>query len=162
MVDFQISNVILPETVDLNIDNFKCKDELFQYMASLFKKAGKIKSEEKYLESLYEREGIGSTYMGNNIAIPHGKSDTVVSPTIAFCRSTKGITYGSHDEIGTAKIIFMLAIPKSTAPDDYIKVLSTLARLMIHEEFMSALYKAEDYDDVINAVKTTEVLLIDE
>lgn len=162
MINFQISNVIIPETVDLNIENIKCKDELFQYMASLFKKAGKIKSEKKYLESLYEREGIGPTYMGNNIAIPHGKSDTVISPAIAFCRSNDGILYKSHDEVGTAKLIFMLAIPKSTAPNDYIKVLSTLARLMMYEEFMDALYKVENYDDVINAIKTTEVMLLTE
>ena len=162
MVNFKISNVILPETVDLRTENLNCKDELFRYMASLFKKAGKIKSEKEYLESLYEREDLGSTYMGNNIAIPHGKSDAVISPTIAFCRSTEGILYKSNDELGTAKLIFMLAIPKDTAPNDYIKVLSTLARLMMHEEFMESLYKAKDYDDVINAVKSTEALLLDD
>lgn len=162
MLDFQISEVILPETVDLNIENVHDKDELFRYAASLFKKAGKVDSEEEYIDSLYEREEMGSTYMGNNMAIPHGKSNAVNSPCIAFCRSNNGINYKSNNEAGNVKLMFILAIPKKTAPDDYIKVLSTLARLLMHEEFVDALYNAEKYDDVISAVKETKGKLLNE
>lgn len=161
-MDFQISKVISPETVDLNATEFKDKDELFIHMVSLFKKAGKINSKKLFLQSLYERENIGSTYMGNNIAIPHGKSETVNSPGITFCRSKDGILYESNGEKGIAKLIFMLAIPKSTASEDYIRILSTLARLLMYKEFNESLYCANDYNDVIKAIKATEKILIND
>lgn len=160
-MDYKISEVILPGAVDFNPGSFKNKDDLFHHMVSLLYKAGRIGSEESFLQSLYEREDIGSTYMGNFIAIPHGKSDTVISPSIAFCRCSEGVLYESNNEVGTVKLIFMLAIPKDTAADDYIRVLSTLARLLMHDEFVEALYDSQNYDDLIKALKTTESILID-
>ena len=160
-MDYKISEVILPGAVDFNPGSFKNKDDLFNHMVSLLYQAGRIKSEEKFLQSLYEREDIGSTYMGNFIAIPHGKSDTVISPSIAFCRCSEGVFYESNNEAGTVKLIFMLAIPKDTAADDYIRVLSTLARLLMYDEFVGALYDSQNYDDLIKALKTTESILID-
>lgn len=158
-MNYQISEVILPETVDLETVKFQSKDDLFRHMVSLFRQAGKIESEEKFVQSLYEREDMGSTYMGNHIAIPHGKSSTVVSPGIAFCRCEEGVRYESGDESGIAKLIFMLAIPESTAADEYIRVLSTLARLLMYEDFIEALYRSKGYKDVIDAVKSAEIYL---
>lgn len=55
-MDILISDVILPATVDLDYGSFKDKDELFRHMVSLLYKAGKIDSEAKFLEALYERK----------------------------------------------------------------------------------------------------------
>ena len=158
-MEFQISEVILPKTVDLEPIDFHSKDELFRHMVSLFYQAGKIQSEERFLKSLYEREEMGSTLMGNDISIPHGKSETVLSPCIAFCRSKKGVPYESGGEEGIAKLTFMLAIPANTAPNDYIRVLSMLARLLMYEDFTEALYSSKDYPDVIDAIKAAETRL---
>ncbi len=159
MFDFHISEVLLPNIVDLNDGSFNDKDDLFHHMVSLLFKAGKVKSEEEFLKSLYEREDMGSTYMGNYIAIPHGKSETVTSPTIAFCRCSNGVLYESNGEVGTAKIIFMLAIPKSVSSNDYIRILSTLSRLLIYDEFVEKIYKSQNYEDLISAIKTAESML---
>jgi fructose-specific phosphotransferase system IIA component len=158
-MSFLISDVILPETVDLDYGSFKSKDDLFRSMVSLLYKAGKITSEEKFLESLYEREAIGSTYMGNGIAIPHGKSEAVVGSGIAFCRCAEGGLYESYNENGIVNLIFMFAIPQQTSGDNYIKLLSTLARLLMHEDFIQKLYEAKDYKEVIKAIRATESVL---
>jgi mannitol/fructose-specific phosphotransferase system IIA component (Ntr-type) len=50
----------------------------------------------------------------------------------------------------------MLAIPGEMSGEEYIRVLSRLARLLIYEDFIAALYKAETYDDVIAAIKEGE------
>ena len=158
-MDILISDVILPETVDLDYGSFKDKDELFRHMVSLLYKAGKINSEAKFLESLYEREAIGSTYMGNGIAIPHGKSDAVTSSGIAFCRCTEGGLYESDNESGIVKLIFMFAVPEESGDGNYLKLLSTLARLLMHESFIESLYQAKDYTDVVEAIKAAEAEL---
>jgi PTS system fructose-specific IIA component len=161
VMSFLISDVILPETVDLDYGGFKNKDDLFRHMVSLLYRSGKINSEEKFLESLYEREAIGSTYMGNCIAIPHGKSEAVVSSGIAFCRCAEGGMYESCNEAGMVNLIFMFAIPRQTSGENYIKLLSTLARLLMHDEFIAKLYEAKDYLEVVEAIKVTESVLED-
>ena len=158
-MSFLISDVILPETVDLDYGSFKSKNDLFRHMVSLLYKAGKINSEEKFLESLYERESIGSTYMGNCIAIPHGKSEAVVSSGIAFCRCAEGGLYESCNETGVVNLIFMFAIPPQTSGENYLKLLSTLARLLMHEDFIQKIYGAKDYMEVIKAIQTAESVL---
>lgn len=152
----EISSVVLKETVDLKTKQFDNKDQLFGHMISLLYQAGKIKSKSEFLKSLNEREEMGSTYMGNYIAIPHGKSSTVKSPCIAFCRCNEGILYESNNETGIVKLIFMLAIPADTASSEYIRVLSTLARLLTYEDFMKALYESINYESIIDAIKTAE------
>lgn len=161
MRDFLISEVILPETVDLNHGSFQSKDDLFRHMVSLLHQSGKINSEEKFLKALYEREAMGPTYMGNFIAIPHGKSETVVSSGIAFCRCTEGGWYESCHEAGTVKLVFMFAIPQETSGENYLKLLSTLARLLMHEDFIEKLYEAKDYGEVVKAIQATESVLED-
>lgn len=156
---YKISEVILPDTVELDHENFQSKEDLFTHMVSLLYRAKRITSEDSFMESLYEREDLGPTYMGNFIAIPHGKSEAVKESTIAFCRCSQGLLYNSHGEEGIVKIIFMLAIPKETSAEKYIKVLSTLSRLLTYEDFITKLEKAENYEDVIKAVKSTEKLL---
>jgi PTS system fructose-specific IIA component len=158
-MNFLISNVILPETVDLDYGSFTSKDDLFRHMSSLLYQSGKINSEEKFLKSLYEREAIGSTYMGNSIAIPHGKSEAVVSSGIAFCRCAKGGLYESYNESGIVNLVFMFAIPQQTSSENYLKLLSTLARLLMHEEFIEKLHRAVDYTEIIKAIQEAESML---
>lgn len=155
-MSIELLNVILPETVDLNIEGIQDKDSLFAHLTSMLGKTGRITSEEEFLSSLYEREDMGSTYMGNYIAIPHGKSSAVSSATVAFARSVDGFTYESGGEEGPVKIIFMLAIPGDTEASEYLRVLASLARLLMYESFCEALLKSQNYQDVISAIKEAE------
>lgn len=159
-MDYKISDVILKETVDLSNATFNDKINLFNHMVALLYKAGRINSKEEFLKSLDERESIGTTYMENGVAIPHGKSKAVQTPTIAFCKCSQGVLYESHDEVGTAKYIFMLAIPIETSTENYVRVLARLAQLLTYEDFIDELEQAKNYEEIINAVETTEKLLL--
>ena len=59
---------------------------------------------EALLEVLLEREKLGTTGIGDGIAIPHGKSDRVKEITIACGRSKEGVDFESMDEIGRAHV----------------------------------------------------------
>jgi len=158
--DVGIAEVILPETTLLDLSGVQTKDELFRIMVQAFRRAGKITSEDEFLAAVYEREAMGSTHMGNLIAIPHGKSAAAVAPAVAFCRLTEGVLYDTEPEPEYARLVFMLAVPADTAPDDYIRVLARLARLLIHEEFVAQLYEATSYADVVAAIQACEQSLI--
>jgi len=66
----KISEVILPKTVDLNLKNIGNKDQVIHYLAGLLDEAGLITNQQAYIDSVYERESMGPTYMENFIAIP--------------------------------------------------------------------------------------------
>jgi len=164
MIDSQflkISEVICPKTVDLNLNNIENKDQVIHYLAGLLDDAGLITDKQAYIDSVYERESMGPTYMENFIAIPHGKCDAVKQAGIAFGRSKNGFDYQTVLGGGMARLIFLLAIPNRMSGDAYMAVLARLARLLVHEEFRDNLYAAETYDDVMMAIVNGEHLLED-
>jgi PTS system fructose-specific IIC component len=157
----RISEVIQPETVDLDLKGIESKDELIHYLIGLLSQAGKLRSEKEFLQAVLEREAMGPTYMEHNIAIPHGKSQAVLEAGVAFGRSLDGIWYQTAQGAGLAKLVFLLAIPDQMSPDAYVAVLARLARLLVHEEFREQLYASTTYEDVIDAVARGEALLED-
>lgn len=157
--DVTFSDVISNETVDLALEAPKDKNSLLSYMVSLLMNVGAIASSEAFIDSIYERESMGPTYMGDFIAIPHGKSETVKKTAIAFCRCNEGFYYPTENGGGMVKLIFMLAIPGKMTSNDYIYLLSRLARLLVHKEFVSELYKAEAFDDILKSFEKFEPLL---
>jgi fructose PTS system EIIA component len=154
-----ISDVITPKMVDLTVSSFGGKDEVFRHLISLLFSAGAISSEEEFLNAIYGRESLGPTYMGEFIAIPHGKSTCVTRTAIAFCRCAESFFYTTDDGGGDVKLVFMLAIPDRMSANEYIRLLSRLARLLVYSEFVTALYEAQQYEDVIQAIEQYEVLL---
>ncbi len=156
MEKLEISQVIRPETVDLKGIGIKNKESLLDHMISMMVKAEIVNSKQEYLEAIYEREAMGPTYMGNFIAIPHGKCEAVKNPGIVFCRCDNGVFYHTDLGGGVVKLIFMLAIPAHMSGEEYMRVLAQLARLLVYPDFVNRLYKAQIYDDVINAIKDCE------
>jgi len=157
--ELEISQVIKPETVDLEVNSSFNKEQLLDYMISMLFNASIVNSQEEYLNSIYQRESMGPTYMGNYIAIPHGKCKAVVKPGIAFCRSKKSIFYPTEQGGGEVKLIFMLAIPEQMSGEEYIRVLAQLARLLVYPDFTDCLYQAKNYSEVITAIKEFEMKL---
>lgn len=159
--DMRISEVIQPTTIDLDLQDIHSKDDVIACLAERLDKAGLLVDKETYIQSVYEREEMGSTYMGFEIAIPHGKSPGVREAGIAFGRSNEGFEYISQNDKANVRLIFLLAIPDRTSPDAYMAVLAKLARLLVHEEFRDALMQATSYEDVLAAIIECEQYLLD-
>ncbi|MCR2032937.1 PTS sugar transporter subunit IIA [Anaerofustis stercorihominis] len=150
-MDKDINNILSLETIDVRDLQIENKDNLFKTMAGMFYDAGCIKNEIAFIEALYKREKSGSTYMGNGLAVPHGKSDTVVKPSIAFIRF-KPFIYDKEDN-EEAEIALMLAIPSSTEQKEYIGMLANITRLFLDEEFLVKLKTEKDKNIILNEFK---------
>lgn len=153
MSNLKIEDVLLKETVFLNETSFKDKNEVFQYLTEKLFKKNFIKDKEEFMTALFERESLGSTYMGNSIALPHCKSETVNRSVICFCRCTKPLKYESYNEVGDVKYIFLLAINKKDGNDRYLRILATLARYLAHEEIVERLPTIESYEELVDCFK---------
>ena len=87
------------------------------------------------------------------MAIPHARSAGVTTPTLAFARLPEaGITWGSGEEPTT--LAFLIAVPDD-AGKQHLKLLSTLARAIMKEDFRAQLHEAssrEEAEGIISSV----------
>lgn len=145
--------LISQEMVFLDIEPFKNKDELFLFLAKQLKKQALVNDEIEFIQALQEREKIGSTYMGNSIALPHGKSSTVNRESIIMCRFKKPFLYQTIEGVNKVDLLFMIAVPESQENNQYLKLLASLASLLVHSDYVEEIMKINNYHEMIKITK---------
>jgi fructose-specific phosphotransferase system IIA component len=113
---------------------------------------GRLSDPDSYVQAVLAREEeTGGTGMESGIAIPHAKSAGVARPAIAFARSSRGLDFGAED--GTpADLVFLIAAPEG-ADELHVKMLSRLARRLVHEQFRARLRQAATPDEVVAVIR---------
>lgn len=100
---------------------------------------------------LVEREHLGSTGIGDGVAIPHGKLSSVRRPVISFGRSTEGLDFDSMD--GQPAYLFFLLLAPENSSGVHLQVLTKIARILksrsFRKELMQAHTKEELYQTII-------------
>jgi fructose-specific phosphotransferase system IIA component len=121
-------------------------------LAALMAREGRLSDPEAYVKAVLAREEeTGGTGMESGIAIPHAKSPGVSRPAIAFARSGHGLDFGAED--GTpADLVFLIAAPEG-ADELHVRMLSRLARRLVHEEFRTRLRQAATPDEVVAVIR---------
>lgn len=135
-------------TVDLKATDKKAAIvELTELMA----KARKVKKSAEIIETVLEREKLGSTGIGQGVAIPHGKTDFLTEQIGALGISQKGVEFNSLDG-EPVHVIFLLVGPADTA-GQHLKALSRISRLLKDRFFRQALRDAKTVDDAISIIE---------
>ncbi len=94
------------------------------------------------IQILHEREKLGSTGIGDGIAIPHGKLKQVNEILCAFGRSREGVDFSSLD--GRPVHLFFLLIAPENAAAVHLKALARISRILRDPAVRSALMDAYD------------------
>lgn len=128
---------ILPESLVIPELSGATKDEVLRELAESLASVHRHVDAGKLVEVLWEREKLGSTAIGDGIAIPHGKLPGLSTVLAAFGRHPKGVDFESLD--GKPSRIFFLLV----APDDsvglHLKALARVSRLLKEETFRERL-----------------------
>ncbi|WP_051178271.1 fructose-specific PTS transporter subunit EIIC [Nocardia concava] len=119
------------------------KPSAIREMVALLARSGKVTDEAELLAAALRREAEGVTGLGDEIAIPHAKTDAVTAPVVAFARAPQGIDWDSPDG-NVAKLIFMIAVPPAAAGDEHLRILALLARKLMDPAFRERLLGAPD------------------
>ncbi|MEL6544563.1 MAG: PTS sugar transporter subunit IIA [Myxococcota bacterium] len=98
--------------------------------------------EETIVNSLIERERLGSTGVGEGVAIPHTKIAGLERLVAAFGRSSKGITFDAIDN-QPVYLVFVLLVPENSA-GVHLKALARVSRLLKDREFRSRLLELDE------------------
>jgi fructose-specific phosphotransferase system IIA component len=137
---------------------FQNKDDVIETLSSLLQKNGVIESIEGFTEAVRERESQTTTAVGFAIAIPHARSKYVLKPGIAIGRS-KEFLWDIETE-HPVSLIFLLAVPEQIEYPDYMKILASISRMLVHERFRNALMNAQDIDEFLSVISDGERYLV--
>lgn len=113
------------------------KEEALGELAHALKDAGAVEDEAETLRVILEREKLGSTGIGDGIAIPHGKMKGLKGILCAFGRSKEGIPFDAVDK-KPVRIVFLLLAPEDSA-GQHLKMLSRISRILRDQAFRNKL-----------------------
>ncbi|WP_291479630.1 fructose-specific PTS transporter subunit EIIC [Corynebacterium sp.] len=108
-------------------------------------------SEAEVVEAALAREAQSTTAVGNGVAIPHARSAAVGVPTLAFGRLRTPVEWDAPDG-GAVDLVFLIAVPED-AGKQHLRILATLARALMKEDFRESLRGASTPEEVVGLVK---------
>ena len=128
------------------------KAEVIQQMVMALVNTGTIekKHKAKLIEILMAREALGSTAIGQGIAIPHGKCEFVNKLTAGLGISKAGVDFDSLD--GEPAYIFFLLVAPMDSAGPHLKALARISQLLKDKYFRENLKAAKDEKSVLKLI----------
>ena len=105
-------------------------------------------AEPAYIDGMFEREKLVTTYLGESIAVPHGTieaKESVIKTGIVVCQYTDGILFGD-DEDDIAKLVIGIAAKN----DEHISVITTITNALDDEKAIETLINSKDVQKVLS------------
>ncbi|EJF91025.1 PTS IIA-like nitrogen regulatory protein PtsN [Bartonella tamiae] len=130
-----LSDLIEPEAV-IPVLKANSKKQVLQIMAEKASKATGL-SEREILDTILQREKLGSTGVGNGIAIPHGKLNKIDHIVGIFARLDHPVDFEALDD-EPVDLVFMLLAPENSGAD-HLKALSRIARVLRDQDMLQKL-----------------------
>jgi fructose PTS system EIIBC or EIIC component len=145
----RIADLLKADTIVLHLVA-KTKEEVLDELIATLDEAGRLHSREEMKQAILAREALGSTGIGDGIAIPHAKTAAVKTPSIAFGLSKEGIDFDSLDK-QKAHLFFMIAATED-ANQAHLETLALLSQMLMDESFRQQLMQAETKQQVVDII----------
>lgn len=130
------------------------KNDSIKELSGVLKGSKDIVGFDKFVSDVFARENLKTTGIGDEVAVPHARTDAVKKIVVAFGVSKTGIDFQSIDK-KLCKLIFLIGIPTDNI-SSYLQILAHLTRLLKREDFRQELLQAEDSKQVIKIFKEIE------
>jgi nitrogen PTS system EIIA component len=138
----QIAPLLAEANILLDLDATS-KKRLFEQVGQFFEDNAQI-ARSVVFDSLFAREKLGSTGLGQGIAIPHGRIKGLAQALGAFVRPRQPIPFDAPDGKPVGQI-FVLLVPEH-ATEEHLQLLSELAEMFSERAFRDQLTAATDPD----------------
>lgn len=149
----RIVDLLKKESIQLNAAP-KNKSEAIDMLVDLQVKGGSISDKEEYKKGIIAREELGSTAVGEGIAIPPAKNKGVKTPSLSAMTIPNGVDYEALDD-EPSNILFMIAAPENGG-DVHLDVLARLMTILMDEDFRTRLLAANDKNDFLKIIDDME------
>jgi PTS system nitrogen regulatory IIA component len=126
------------------------KTSILKELSGVLVNPCKAASVEELLQVLLDREKLGSTGIGEGIAIPHGRLKKLKKFFISFGRSVKGVDFDSIDQ-KPSQLFFLVMAPENSAVDN-LKLLSRIVTLLKEPSFKKRLMEAPSRKELFKII----------
>ncbi len=148
----KIVEFLRPEAVNASLSGQAAQAVLSELCRPLA--AGQRVDGQRLLETLLEREKLGSTGIGEGVAIPHGKVAGLPGLMASFGRSAAGVDFRAIDGKPT-HLFFTLFAPENSA-GAHLKALARISRIFKNPGFRDAIMKAPDAAEIYRLIETED------
>ena len=147
----QIMDFLSKKAITTDIKSIK-KEEVIRELLDVLINAGEIEKRHrnKLIEALMSRESLGSTAIGQGIAIPHAKADCIAKLVAAFGLCRKGVDFDSLD--GEPAYIFFLLLAPQDSAGPHLKAVARISRLLKDKYFRDNLRACTDDKSIIKII----------
>jgi PTS system fructose-specific IIA component len=143
-----MDNLITKELIILDLDVLS-KEEAIKEMAKLIESQGRLNNYEDYIKQVFRREEDFATSIGFEVAIPHGKTNSVKNASLAFARLKNEIQWSDEEKV---KYVFLIAVPETEAGDTHLQILAKLSRKIMREEFREKLKSSLEIHELLEVL----------
>ncbi|MBU1207754.1 MAG: PTS sugar transporter subunit IIA [Proteobacteria bacterium] len=140
ILDILDKRMIIPQLASTN------KEGVLRELIRAIAQVEKQVDENRLMEILLERESLGSTGIGEGVAIPHGKSKDAKRLLASFGRSLAGMDFQAMDGKPT-HLFFLLVAPENSA-GTHLKALARISRLMKDNVFRKRLMEVNSGEEI--------------
>lgn len=148
----KIIDLLKKDAIELNT-SVASKSDAIDKLVALHEKAGNLVDVNAYKDAILAREAQGSTAIGEGIAVPHAKSESVKTPGLSAITVPNGVDYEAPDG-KNSDILFMIAAPLDG--DLHLEILSRLMVMLMEPEFCASLRGAKTTDEFLSIIDKKE------
>lgn len=148
-LDVRLSGLLKKRYINLNLRTTS-KKEIIHELVDLLAESKRLKDKKSFLNLILKREKLGSTGIGNGLAIPHAKCDSVENFVIAFGRQSAGVDFGALDGEKTY-LFFILASPSENV-GGHLKILADISHFVKDKFIIECLKSAKDENEVLKII----------
>jgi len=145
----KISELLNPQAIVANLKATGKDAALSELTDALLAVAPSLRRDE-VLQVLHERERLGSTGIGDGVAIPHGKLKGMPELMLAFGRSASGVDFESMD--GQPAHLFFLLLAPEESVGVHLKALARISKLLKDVEVRQQMLDATDSEQIYKLI----------
>ncbi len=148
----RLSKLLDPTRITLSVQNTK-RTAAINEVAKLLESHPDVANFQSFYNELLARERLDTTCLGNEIALPHARTEHVKKIVLAVGRSSEGVLFENSNQ--TVRLVFVRGTPKSN-PTDYLILVGALCRLIKDAASREALMAASTPELFIATVRELE------
>jgi multiphosphoryl transfer protein len=134
--------LVAPELIVINADA-ATKEEAIKRGVDLLYIHGRTEQPRDLEEAIWRREATYSTGFGHGFAIPHCKSTAINANSLVVLKFAEPVPWNSLDD-QPVRVVILMVIRDSDAAAEHMKIISALARQVMHEDFRASIERESD------------------
>lgn len=141
-----MNDLITKDMIILDLEA-RNKEEVIEKLSRVIEGQGRLMKLKDFIDQVNKREEALPTSIGFDVAIPHGKCDSVKKAALAFARLKDKVKWSEEEEV---KYVFLIGVSEKEAGNKHLHILAQLSRNIMRKEFREKLEKTESVEEILN------------